>query len=103
MTIVVFITCPDKKQADKIAKSLIKVKYAACVNLVSSINSLFWWKGKVDSCQEVLLVVKTKKRLFRRLERLVKSLHSYNLPEIIAVPVIAGSKEYLKWIDDSTR
>jgi len=101
--IVVFVTCANKNQANKIAKALIKHKFAACVNLVNPVNSLFWWEKKVDSCKEVLLIIKTKKKLFRKLEKLVKSLHSYDVSEIIALPIIIGSKKYLDWINDSTR
>jgi len=82
---------------------LIKQKLAACVNLINPVNSLFWWQKKVDCAKEVLLIIKTKKGLFKRLEKLVKSLHSYDVPEIIALPIIAGNKQYLNWIDDSTR
>lgn len=103
MFIIVFVTCASKFQAQKIAQALIKDKLAACVNLVNPINSLFWWKGKVDSSKEILLIIKTKKNLFDRLERLVKSLHSYDVPEIIALPIVKGSKKYLDWINDSTR
>ncbi len=103
MFIIVFITCANKFQAKKIAQALIKAKLAACVNLVNPINSLFWWQGKVDSSKETLLIIKTKKNLFSRLEKLVKSLHTYDVPEIIALPIIKGSKKYLDWINDSTR
>lgn len=103
MAIVVFVTCANIEQAKNISEALIKEKLAACVNLINPVNSLFWWQGKVDSSEEILLIIKTKKRLFIKLEKLVKSLHSYDVPEIIALPIIAGNKKYLKWIDDSTR
>jgi periplasmic divalent cation tolerance protein len=103
MAIVVFVTCANKNQANKIAQALIKQKLAACVNLVNPVNSLFWWQKKVDSSKEVLLIIKTKKKLFGKLEKLVKSLHSYEVPEIIALPIIMGNKKYLDWINDSTR
>ncbi|MFH1655960.1 MAG: divalent-cation tolerance protein CutA [Candidatus Omnitrophota bacterium] len=103
MSIVVFVTCANKSEANKIAKALIKAKLAACVNLLNPVNSLFWWQGKVDSSKEILLIIKTKKRLFGKLEKLVKSLHSYDVPEIIAFPILMGNKKYLNWIDDSTR
>lgn len=103
MFIIVFITCANKAQAQKIAQALIKDKLAACVNLVNPINSLFWWQGKVDSSKETLLIIKTKKKLFGRLEKLVSGLHSYDVPEIIALPIVNGSKKYLSWINESTR
>ena len=103
MPIVVFVTCANKNQANKIAKALIKEKLGACVNLVNPVNSLFWWQKKVDSCKEALLIIKTRKSLFRKLEKLIQSLHGYEVPEIIALPIIMGSKKYLDWINDSTR
>ena len=103
MSIVIFVTCANKIQAKKIAQALIRHKLAACVNLVNPVNSLFWWQKKVDSCKETLLIIKTKKKLFSKLEKLVKSLHSYEVPEIIALPIIMGNKKYLNWINDSTR
>ena len=103
MFIIVFITCANKIQAQKIAQALIEAKLAACVNVINSVNSLFWWQGKVDSSKETLLIIKSKKNLFCRLEKLVKSLHSYDVPEIIALPIVKGSKKYLEWINDSTR
>lgn len=103
MHIVVFITCPNKKEAEHIGCQLIKNKLAACVNILESLHSLFWWKGKVDRAKEVLLIVKTKSALFDKLVKKVKSLHSYQVSEIIALPIINGNKTYLKWINDSTR
>ncbi|HOX54118.1 MAG TPA: divalent-cation tolerance protein CutA [Candidatus Omnitrophota bacterium] len=103
MFIVVLITCANKAQAQKIAQALIKARLAACVNLVNPVNSLFWWQGKVDSSKETLLIIKTKKNLFSRLEKLVKSLHSYDVAEIIALPIVKGSRKYLSWINESTR
>lgn len=103
MKIVVFITAANKKEAKRIAKGLIKEKLAACVNIVGGIESLFWWQTKIDKAGEVLLIVKTKKQLLNRLIRLVKSLHSYTVPEIIALPIIGGNSDYLNWIDDVTK
>jgi periplasmic divalent cation tolerance protein len=103
MKIVVFITAANKKEARRIAKGLIEEKLAACVNITGSIESLFWWKGKIDRAGEILLIVKTKKQLLNRLIKLVKSLHSYTVPEIIALPVIGGNPDYLNWIDDVTK
>lgn len=103
MHIVVFITTANKKEAELIARALIKNKLAACVNILNSVHSLFWWKNKVDRAKEALLIIKTRKSLFHKLVEKVKSLHSYDVPEIIALPIIAGNKTYLKWINDSTR
>ena len=101
MYIIILITAKDKKEADKIAKVLVKNKLAACVNIVGGIKSLFWWEGKLDRAKEVLLLVKSRKEKLNKIIKAVKSSHSYTVPEIIAIPVISGFKPYLKWIDDS--
>lgn len=103
MYCVIFITASGKKEAARIAEGLVKNKLAACVNLVDNITSVFWWEGKIDKASEVLLVVKSKKSKIPKIIRLVKSLHSYEIPEIIALPIIAGEKKYLNWIDESLR
>ncbi len=103
MHIVIFVTTPNKKEASRIAEALIRSKSAACVNIIDKVRSLFWWKGKVDSAQECLLMIKTAKSKLPRVIKTVKSKHSYQVPEIIALPIIAGNKAYLKWIDDSLR
>ena len=103
MSIIAFVTCPNIKEARNIAARLVKERLAACVNILSGVESLFWWQGKVDSAQEVLLVIKTRKPLFKKLEKLVKSLHSYSVPEIISIDISAGSREYLGWIKESTK
>ena len=103
MYVVIFITAANKKEAARIGQYLVKNKLAACVNITKEIQSVFRWQGKVDRAKEVLLVVKTKKSLVTRLIRKVQSIHSYDLPEIIALPIIAGSKKYLDWINASTR
>ena len=103
MYIIVFVTAANKQEAEKIAAKLISQKAAACVNIVNNLKSLFWWEGKIDSAQESLLVVKSKKSKFKAIVKLVKSLHSYEVPEIIAFPIVAGDEQYLKWIDESLR
>ena len=103
MNIVIFVTAANKKEARKIAAGLVKEKLAACVNIIEGVRSLFRWQGKIDMAQEVLLVIKSRKTLMNRLIKKVKSLHSYEVPEIIALPIICGDKKYLKWLDESTR
>ena len=103
MHIVIFITVPDKKEAKNIASRLVKNKLAACVNIVEKLESLFWWQGKVDQAKETLLIVKSKKEKLAKIIKVVKSLHSYEVPEIIALPIIGGYKPYLNWINDSLR
>lgn len=103
MYIVVFITAANKKEADKIAKRLVEQKLVACVNIIDKVKSVFWWEKKINGSKEVLLILKSKKARFNKIVRLVKFLHSYEVPEIIALPIIAGEKKYLRWLDDSIR
>jgi periplasmic divalent cation tolerance protein len=103
MYIVIFVTCVSSAQAKKIASALVSKKLAACVNIVPAVRSLFWWQGKVDKAAEVLLIIKSRRSAFPRIARLVRSLHSYTVPEVIAMPIVAGNKEYLEWIDESVR
>ncbi len=103
MYIVAFATCANKGQAQKIARELIKKKLVACVNIVDKVSSLFWWDEKVDRAKEVLLIMKSKKTKIKQIIQTVKSGHSYEVPEIIALPIIAGYKPYLEWIDESIR
>ncbi len=102
MYAVIFITCAHKKEARCIAKALVKNKLAACVNIVDKIESLFWWQGKVDVAGEALLIIKSKREKLTKIIKLVKSMHSYQVPEIIALPIIGGYRPYLEWIDEST-
>ena len=97
--IIVLITAGSEAEAHKIAELLVNRRKAACVNIVPRVDSLFWWEGKLDSARESLLLVKTKASLFPEIVELVKRTHSYEVPEIIALPVIAGSEDYLKWLD----
>jgi periplasmic divalent cation tolerance protein len=101
--IVVLITTSCEEEAHRIAELLVNHKKAACVNVVPRIDSLFWWEGKVDSVRESLLLVKTKASLFPEIVEMVKGTHSYGVPEIIALPIIAGSQDYLKWLDMACR
>jgi periplasmic divalent cation tolerance protein len=99
--IVIFVTAKDKKEASTMAKGLLEVKLIACANILDGVQSLFWWQGKIDSSKEVLLILKTKNNLFKKVVSKVKSLHSYQKPEIIALPIINGSEDYLNWINTS--
>ena len=96
--IVLFITAANIEEAQRIASALLNERKAACVNIVPRINSLFWWQGKLDSAQESLLIVKTKASVLNEIVNLVKELHSYDVPEIIALPIIGGNQDYLEWI-----
>jgi periplasmic divalent cation tolerance protein len=99
--IIVLITAGSEEEAHKIAKLLVKQKKAACVNIVPTVDSVFRWKGRVDSARESLLLVKTRASLLSEIISLVKEAHSYKVPEIIALPIVGGSEEYLKWLDSA--
>ena len=101
MHIVIFITASGKKEARDIAAAIIKKKLAACVNIIDKIESVYRWKGKVERAKETLLIVKTKVSKMPAIIKAVKSIHSYDLPEIIALPITAGESRYLGWIDES--
>lgn len=103
MYIVVLVTAPKASEARKIANFLLTKKLAACVNIMPKIESFFWWEGKIDNAKELLLVIKTKKQLLNKLIKAVKSKHSYSVPEIIALPIVTGNKDYLEWINESCR
>jgi len=103
MYIVVLVTAANKKEAQKIASGLLEKKLAACVNISEKVGSFFWWQGKIDQAQEALLIIKSQKSKLTRIIKTVKSLHSYKVPEIIALPIIGGNQDYLRWIDGSFR
>ncbi|MFH0877791.1 MAG: divalent-cation tolerance protein CutA [Candidatus Omnitrophota bacterium] len=98
---VVFVTAPKGRQPQRLAKILLEKKLCACVNILPSLESWFWWEGKIDKAAESLLIIKTKKTLLPRLIRTVKKAHSYDVCEVIALPIIAGAKDYLEWINAS--
>ena len=100
--IVVFITASDEDEAVKIARSLVEAKLAGCVNIIKNIRSVYRWEETVEDDPEVLMVAKTQKTLFRELMKKVKEIHSYTVPEIIALPIVEGSEDYLKWLRDVT-
>ena len=96
--IVILITTSNSEEAYKIAEVLLNQRKAACVNIVPGVSSLFWWQDKLDSAQESLLIVKTKASLLPEIISLVKGVHSYDVPEIIALPIVGGNRDYLEWI-----
>jgi periplasmic divalent cation tolerance protein len=101
--IVVLVTTKNKTEARKIANGLLTDKLIACANIIDRVESLFSWKGKLDQSKEALMVIKTQQKLFKKVISKVKLLHSYQTPEIIALPIIAGSQDYLKWVKDVTQ
>jgi periplasmic divalent cation tolerance protein len=101
--IVMLVTCGSKKEARIIAKSLVERRLAACVQeLGGAVQATYRWKGKIESSKECLLLIKTTRKRFRAVSQRVRELHSYKVPEIIALPVARGSRDYLDWIVSST-
>jgi len=102
--IVVLVTCASAAQARAIARAVVQRRLAACGNVIGSpLRSIYRWKGQVDSASEFLLILKSSRRRFTALEAAIRRLHTYDVPEIIALPVVAGSRAYLKWLADSLR
>ncbi|MFQ6073738.1 MAG: divalent-cation tolerance protein CutA [Candidatus Bathyarchaeia archaeon] len=101
--ILVLMTTATRKEAEKIARSLLTQKLIACANTVGPVSSLFWWKGKISRENEFLVLMKTSESLFEKLATTIKQMHSYEVPEIIAVPITRGEQSYLKWLSASLR
>ena len=96
--VVIYITTGTDEEAQKVAEELLKQRKAACVSILPGVSSIFWWQDKLDSDQEILLIVKTKASLVDEIVRLVTEIHSYDVPEIIALPIMGGNRDYLEWI-----
>jgi periplasmic divalent cation tolerance protein len=101
--VIVFVTTKDKAEAEKIAQALLQEKLIACANVISPVESCFHWLGKIDTAEECLIIMKSRASLFLEIERRVKALHSYEVPEVLALPIIAGSAGYLDWVDGVLR
>lgn len=99
--VLVLTTAGTQAEAQTIAKQLVESRLAACINLIPRIQSVYRWKGKLESTEEYLLIIKTSKARATSVEAAIKEIHSYDLPECIVVPLENGSEEYLKWIEES--
>jgi len=99
MIMVIFVTIPQEK-AKSFTKVLLKERACACVNILKGVESFFWWKGKIDSEQEALLIIKTKHSAYRKLKKIIKLNHPYNVPEIIALKVDKIDNGYQKWLKE---
>jgi len=97
--IVVLTTCDSKKRADKLARHLVKQRVAACVNVLPKARSIYRWKEKVEEASEWMLIIKTRRDLFAALRTEIQNQHSYEVPELIALPIVDGSEAYLAWFD----
>jgi periplasmic divalent cation tolerance protein len=99
--VVIFCTCRDKDEARRIARDLVEARFAACVNIVPSVESIYRWQGDVEAAEEALLVIKTVRERLPGLQERILHLHSYDTPEIIALPVAEGLEKYLAWLRES--
>jgi periplasmic divalent cation tolerance protein len=97
--IVVMVTTASKQEAEKIAQRLLKERLIACANVIGPVSSLFHWSDKIEKAEEYLIFMKSRKDLFEKLAETVKALHSYEVPEIIVLPVVGSLKAYLDWLD----
>ena len=96
--IIVVMTAPNKQEAVSIVRALLEERLIACANILDPVHSLFWWKGKIAEEKEVLVLMKSQKTLFGKLSERVTALHSYDVPEILALPIVEGSSSYIEWM-----
>jgi periplasmic divalent cation tolerance protein len=101
--IVVLATAGSEKEAETIADKLIQERKAACVNIIPSLKSVYWWKGKKESSKQFLMIIKSRREILDEVVESVKSIHSDKIPEIIALPIKGGNSDYLKWIASEIR
>ena len=99
---VVFVTAPDPRTGQDLAKAMVERRLAACVNVVEGLRSFYWWEGKVQEDREVLLIVKTSSRALPGLKEFTLAAHPYTVPEFVAVPIAEGSEAYLDWVQAET-
>ncbi len=96
--LIVFVTASNREEAVKIVRVLLEERLIACGNIVDSVSSLFWWEGEIEEEKEVLVIMKSREKLFKKLSKRVTELHSYDVPEILALPIVDGSSSYLEWL-----
>ncbi|MBN1368211.1 MAG: divalent-cation tolerance protein CutA [Dehalococcoidales bacterium] len=101
--IVIMVTAKDNTEAQKIAREILGKRRAACVNIIPAVNSTFWWLDKIESENECLLIIKTSVFMLNAVTEIIKKNHSYSVPEIIALPVVGGNPDYLKWIENTLK
>lgn len=101
--LVVLTNCPDVEVADRIARTLVEQRLAACVNRLAPVESVYRWQGAVERATEVPLLIKTTRERYAEIEQAIRALHPYEVPEIIAMPVSAGLASYLRWVADETQ
>ena len=101
--IQVFTTTEKKEDAKKIARAVVEKRLAGCIQTLGPIVSTYWWKGNVETAEEWLCLLKSKRALYEELEKTIKEIHPYEIPEIIAIPIVAGSKDYLEWLGNELK
>ena len=94
----VYVTCKDREQARAIGKTVVRERLAACANLFDGMESIYWWEGEVEVASECVLILKTTELLVERLVDAVKAAHSYDVPCVVALPIVAGNQDYLDWL-----
>lgn len=97
---MVFVTAGSPEEGERLARALVEERLAACVNRITPVRSIYRWEGKVEQSEEELLVIKTRRGLFDHVKKRVQELHSYSVPEIIALPIVEGSEGYLRWLGE---
>jgi len=98
--LVVFVTVGSPEEGERLATALVEERLAACVNRIRSVQSTYRWQGKVEQSEEELLLIKTRSNLFESLKQRVREIHSYSVPEVLALPITEGSEDYLKWLEE---
>jgi periplasmic divalent cation tolerance protein len=101
--VIAYVTAKDSAEAKRIGETVVKERLAACANIIPSIQSIYWWKGKIEKSRESVLLLKTRKQLTSRLVNRVKELHSYDVPCVDIMPVTDGNRDYFKWVEEVTR
>jgi periplasmic divalent cation tolerance protein len=101
--IQVMTTVAQKEEAQAIAEAALENRLAACVQIVGPITSMYWWEDDIDKSSEYLCIIKSRQDKYSELEKTIRAAHSYDVPEILSVPVTAGSKDYLKWLDSELK
>ena len=100
--IQVFMTAEKKEEAENIASAMVEKRLAACAQLLGPIRSTYWWEEKIETSDEWLCIMKSRKDLFEKLEKGIREMHPYDVPEIVALPIVSGSRDYLEWLGQET-
>jgi periplasmic divalent cation tolerance protein len=101
--LLILTNCPDEATAERIARTLVEQRLAACVNRLAPAHSIYRWQGAIEKAVEVPLLIKTTRERYPEMEATIRALHPYSVPEIIAVPIAAGYAPYLRWVEDETQ